>query len=378
MKRAKFLFLASLVVVSLFILLEKSFFPAASSKPSPDKNLALMEKVIRLIKDHYVDEPMPAKTMEGAFKGLADSLDMLSCYLDKENVNKYAQQKKSNFKDIGVILYKRYGLFPQVIGIMENSPAEKSGIRIGDYLSALDNQSTLLIGLVETNIYLKAEKAGPIKIKLLRDSQTLEVSVLRTSLYDRSISYSQEKGTSGILKINHLYPPAVSEIKKDLLSGIKKQKGPLILDLRNCHEGEVEEARKLINLFLKEEKIGYFEKKAKSQETLSCPENAELGSLPLAIWTNQATLGPAEIVAAVLKDFKRAKIIGRETLGLASRQELFPLEDGSALLLTSSIFCLNSGEKLWGKGAKPDEKLALEDQSLNSYLKKTFDLFSSL
>jgi len=375
-KRAKFLFFSSLAAISLFILFEKSFSPAVTALP--DKNLDLIEKVIRLIKDHYVDEPSPSKTMGGAFRGLVDSLDMLSSYLDRESVAKYSQREKANFKDIGVILYKRYGLFPQVIGVEENSPALKSGIRIGDYLSALDNQSTLLMGLVETNLYLKAENGGPIKIKLLRDTQTLEISVQRTSLFDRLISYSPEKGTNGILKINHLYSPCVSEIKKEILPRPRKQEGLLILDLRNCHEGDMEEACKLINLFLKEEKIGYFEKKGKSQEILSCPEDAELESLPLAIWVNQATMGPAEVVAAVLKDFKKAKIIGLVTPGLAARQELFPLEDGSALLLTLGIFCLNSGEKLWGQGIKPDEKLDFEDQSLSSYLKKTLGLFSNL
>jgi carboxyl-terminal processing protease len=143
------------------------------------------------------------------------------------------------------------------------------------------------------------------------------------------------------------------------------------LDLRNCHEGDIEESRKLINLFLKSPNIGYFETKGGTKEILSCPDDAELEKLPLVIWTNQATIGPAEAVVGVLKEFKRAKIIGLPTLGLVAKQNFFVLDDGSGLLLTSGIFHLRSGEKLWEKGIKPDIKINEEDQTLSTYLKKS-------
>lgn len=372
------LFLLILLTASFLLLSDKSILPGTTSKLASDKSSDLLERVIRLIKSDYVEEPSASKTMEGAFKGMVSSLDALSSYLDRERAVKYNQQKIKNFRDIGVILYKRPGLFPQVIGIAENSPAEKAGIKIGDYISALDNQSTLFMSLVETKLNLKDEEENQVKLKILRDTQTLEISVKRALLFENPISYSLEKGTAGILKVHHIYPPCVSEIKNKLLPQLKKQNDPLILDLRNCHEGDMEEGRRFINLFLKEEKIGYFEKRGKTREFLSCPENAELGKLSLAIWVNQGTTGPAEMVSAVLQDFKKAKIVGLATPGLAARQEFFSLNDASALLLTSGIFCLNRGEKLWGQGVKPEEKIEIEDQSQSSYLKRTLGLFPAI
>ncbi len=133
----------------------------------------------------------------------------------------------------------------------------------------------------------------------------------------------------------------------------------------------MEEAIKLINLFLKSPNIGYFETKGGIKETLACPDDAELEKLPLVIWTNQATIGPAEAVAGVLKESKRAKIVGLPTLGLVAKQNFVVLEDGSGLLLTSGIFYLKSGEKLWEQGTKPDIKINGEDQSSSTYLKKS-------
>jgi C-terminal peptidase prc len=370
-KRARILLFAVLALVFLFFLLEKSFLPGLLSKLSPDRNFELLGKVIQLIKNDYIEEANPDKTMKGAFKGMVDSLDVLSSYLDKESMLRYSQRKEANLKDIGIVLYKRYGSFPQVIGINEDSPAEKEGIQLGDFISSLDGRSTLTMSMTEANLYLKDRDKKTIKLRIFKREETKEVSVERTLLFEEPFSYAKAKGTSGILKIHQLYPPCVKKIKQEIISRLKPEKRTFILDLRDCHEGEIEEAKKLINLFLKSPNIGYFETKGGTKEVLSCPEDAELEKLPLVIWTNQATIGPAEAVAGVLKEFKRGKIIGHPTLGLVAKQNIFVLDDGSGLLLTSGIFYFRSGEKLWEKGIKPDIKINGEDQSLNTYLKKS-------
>lgn len=380
-KRVKFLLLALLIGTSLFLLLERNFLPGLSSKDSDYERYTLLARVAKLIQNEYVEAPNPSKTMEGAFKGLVDSLDTLSTYLDKESVIRYHQRKEKDIKDIGIILYKKFGLFPQVVGIIENSPAEKKGIKIGDYISAMDNRSTLMMSLIEVNLYLQAKNESPIDLKVLKRFSSEDATVLkvaRKQLFKERFSYSLAKGTSGILKIHKLYPDCVSRIKEKALPRLKQQKRPLILDLRNCYEGEIEEAQKLINLFMTSPKIGYFEKKGKAKEILSCTEEAELEKLPLIIWTNQATIGPAEAVASVLKEFRKAKIIGLQTGGLVAKQLFFTFEDKSGLLLTSGVFTLGSGKKLWEKGVKPDIKINKETQSQPEYLKKTHNILSKM
>jgi len=380
-KRVKFLLLALLIGTSLFLLLERNFLPGLPSKDSDYESYTLLARVAKLIQNEYVEAPNPSKTMEGAFKGLVDSLDTLSTYLDKESVIRYHQRKEKDIKDIGIILYKKFGLFPQVVGIIENSPAEKKGIKIGDYISAMDNRSTLMMSLIEVNLYLQAKNESPIDLKVLKRFSSEDATVLkvaRKQLFKERFSYSLEKGTSGILKIHKLYPDCVSRIKEKALPRLKQQKRPLILDLRNCYEGEIEEAQKLINLFMTSPKIGYFEKKGKAKEILSCTEEAELEKLPLIIWTNQATIGPAEAVASVLKEFRKAKIIGLQTGGLVAKQLFFTLEDESGLLLTAGVFTLGSGKKLWEKGVKPDIKINKETQSQPEYLKETHNILSKM
>lgn len=377
-KRSSFLLIVLLVPLSLLFVLKKNFLSGISSQDSQRKNFELVERVIFLIRNEYVEEPDPVATMEGAYRGLINSLDPLSGYLSKENVVKYLQNKEKNLREIGVILYKKNEPFPLIMGILDNSPAQKREMKIGDYISAIDDRSTLLMSLSEADLSLKDREEKPIKIKLLRENRSFEITVERISFSPEPISYLPEKDFAGILRIHHFYPPVFYEIKRKFFSQLIKQTDPLIIDLRNCHEGNYEEARKFLNLFLKSEKIGYFQKKGDVRENIACPEDAPLEKNSLFIWTNQATMGPAEMVAGVLQDFKRAKVIGTSTPGLVGQQRFFPLEDGSGILLTSGVFFLSSGKKLWQQGITSDVPLKRDETSAKSYLDKTRSLLHSL
>jgi len=370
-KTAKLFLLTVLAVLSILLIVEKTLAPGLLSKPSPYKNIQLLTRVVRLVQSEYIEEANPAETMEGAFKGLVNSLDVLSCYLNSESVLRYRQRIDSDLKDTGIILYKRYGSFPQVIGLIENSPAVEQGIQLGDLISGLDGRAPEMMSLTEVQLYLKSQDEKPINLRILRGQKTHEVDVKRKVLFGNHLSFIPAKGTSGILRIHRLYTPVVKEIKEKIVPRLKSGKDKLVLDLRNCYEGDTQEARELINLFLKAPEVGYFEKKGKPNEPLDCPDRAELEIFPLVVWTNQATMGPAEIVAGVLKELKRARVIGSPTLGLTAKQNFFLFEDGSGLLLTSGIFFLKSGKKLWQNGIKPDVLIKTEDQTDNAYLEKS-------
>jgi carboxyl-terminal processing protease len=146
---------------------------------------------------------------------------------------------------------------------------------------------------------------------------------------------------------------------------------PLILDLRDCADGDIEEAQKLLDIFMDGEESGYFEDGQGTKEPLSLHATTELKDLPLIVWTNQATIGPAEALAGVLKTYKKVKVVGFQTPGLVSKQHFIPLEDGSGLLLTSSIFHLKKNKDFWEKGIEPDIKIDVEDMTSSAYLKAT-------
>ena len=377
MKRARYIAGAVVFAAALFLQFERASVLTVSARSSLPKNLDLLEDVIRLIKNDYLEEKDPTRIMDGSFKGLVNSLDSNSGYLDSESTSRFLNQRDALAKEPGVIFYKSYGAFPLIVGLIENSPAEKAGLRIGDLITEISGKPTPAMCRAEVAICLRDREEKPVAIKILRDDKTQDFNVERVSLSPEPYRFMAQAGTAGILSIDRLTAPCIADLKAKLVPSLQKSKRTLILDLRNCHDGGFEEGRQLVNLFLRADAIGYIEKKAESKEVLSSLEEPELPEIPLVIWVNQATMGPAEAVAAVLQDFKRAKIVGFPMLGLAAKNEFFVLEDGTSVLLTSGIFCLNSGAKLWGRVTEPDIKLDRTDTGLDPYLKKTRGLLSS-
>jgi len=372
-ERFRLVFLSACAALCLFFVLERNFLPGISQKLT-HKGLDLLANVTRLVKNDYIDERDPDRTMEGAYKGLIDSLDPVSSYFSPDATAKYLR-RDSRWADIGVVLFKgSFGLFPQVAGIIEDSPAEKAGIKPGDTFSAMDGRGTLNWSSLEANLYLKDLEQKPVVLKVLRENQTLELSVERAVLFPEPFSFKSSDAFA-VLSLHNLYAPCVSEVRKRVLPLLKSQKKPLVLDLRNCYEGEIEEARDFLNIFIQSPRIGDFEKRGGIKDPVACPAEPELARLPAAVWTNRGTMGPSELVAAVLQETKKVKVIGSETPGLVSRQELVPLQDDSSVLVTSGVFTLASGKKLWEKGVVPDEKIGFEDQDPAAYLKRTAALF---
>ncbi len=352
------------VVIFLFFLTPKKFLPWFSQKKSPDENLELLKYVAQVIRDYYVEDPSAIKTMKGAFRGLIGPLDPLSSYLDTENANKFKSLPSVKFKEPGIVVFKTFGTYPIIIGIEENSPAEQAGIKIGDTISEMDGQPLLELSMLEANLSLKHTEEKPVNLTLLRPEASEEMSVERRVLNDIPVSLRQQKGFSGILKIRHLYPPSSDSFRENILPLLKSQGQALIIDLRNCHEGELQEALQFANFFLHADPVGYLQDREGNKKNLSCPRIPELPELPLVIWTNSASLGPAEVLAGILQEFRKAKIVGTKTPGLVAKQYFFPLEDGSALILTSEIFYFKGGKEMWQKGITPDIKI--EEQNPNS------------
>lgn len=376
-------FLVIILGLSALLLLDKRFLPGRSHLPQRDPSSAgLIGTVMHLIKQDYLEEPNPIRTTEGAFRGLVNSLDPLSAYLDQDLAQEYLNQK-SPASNTGLILYKKYGLFPVVAAMAENSPAAKAGLKLGDNISGINDRNTLNMSLLEVNLLLESNQeknVQPVKLRVVRGNETLEFQVEPNFPSDRSLKVKREKSGILLLKPSAIYPELSQEIKKLLSASIKQGAGNLgavVLDFRDCFKGDYDEARKIINLFLKAEEAGYFEKRGE-KEPLSCPESPVFPQQKLIVWVNQATFGPAELIAGVLQDFMRGKAIGIETPGLVGKMEQFPLSDGSLVVLTAAVFRLKSGTKLWDNSVPLEAKLTYSENMDQIYLDKTRSLLKSV
>lgn len=363
---------AAFLAAALFFVFQMRFLPGGL-KSAPPKGFELLDSLMRLIRNDYLEERDPVQTAEGTYRGLVNSLDPLSAYLNKDLTAKYLARTDREM-DPGVIILKRYASFPQVMGVVENSPAEKAGIKAGDLLSAIGGRNSLNMSWAEAELLLRGTDEQPVSIRVLRGNETQDLSVARALHFPRPFTFAREAGRPAVLRVHRFVTGLVADLRREVLPALKSQKIPFVLDLRNCQEGELEEARKFANLFVQALDAGYFEKRGGIKQAVACPDEPELGKIPVAVWVNAGTMGPAEFAAGILQEIRKAKVVGFPTPGLVGRTELFSLKDESSILLTSGIYFLPSGRKLWEEGLRPDVSLPADGLNEKSYFEKTIPL----
>ena len=181
----------------------------------------------------------------------------------------------------GIVVLKRYAAFPQVVAVIEKSPAEAAGVKLGDLLSAIGGRNTLSMSLTEVKLLLSGTDEQPVDIRVLRgnDTHNLERAARPASSRRRSRSPGPPASRPACASTVSTHG-LVAGIRRDVVPALKARKSPLVLDLRDCQDGTIDEAKKLVNLFVKAADAGRFEGRGGAKETVSCPAEAELGAVP--------------------------------------------------------------------------------------------------
>ena len=377
MPRYRLVLLTVFVASLLFFLIQMRILPGTAQRNSFPKGFELVDILMQLIKNDYLEERDPVLTAEGTYRGIVNSLDPVSSYLNKDLTAKYAARKPGDTEP-GLFIYKKYETFPVVVGVVPGSPAEKADIKPGDLVSAIGHRNTLNLSMTEVSLLFAGTDETPVAVKILRGNQTRELSLPRAVVFPRAYTFTAAAGRPAVLSIHGFSPSLTAEVLKIVVPTLKAGKKPFILDLRNCTSGDIEEARAFANLFLKAAAVGTFEKKGGVKDDVVCFATPELGSIRVVVWANAATIGPAEFVAGVLQEVAKVKVLGQPTPGAVAKTEQFPLKDGSSIILVSGVFSLPSSRSLWGQGLNPDVTIAPADQSDKAYLAKTLPLLSKL
>jgi carboxyl-terminal processing protease len=362
----------------MFFLVQMRILPGKSQRTAWPKGFELVDMLMQLIRNDYLEERDPVQTAEGAYRGIVNSLDPVSSYLTSDLTARYAARGPGDTAT-GLIVFKRYGSFPQVVGILPGSPAEKQAVKVGDLVSAIEHRSTLSMSLTEVELLLGGTDEKAVHLKLLHGDNARELDLARARRFERDYALAPAAADRpAILAVRAFTPGLPAALRKNVLPALKALKGPLVLDLRNASGGDLEAARAVANLFVKTDAAGAFEKKGGVKETVACPAPAELAGIPVAVWVNAGTIGPAEFVAGVLQEVGKAKVVGLATVGAVALTARFPLGDGSSVLLVSGVYSLPSGRSLWGEGLTPDAAVAADDQGDKAYLAKTLPLLPKI
>jgi carboxyl-terminal processing protease len=278
---------------------------------------------------------------------------------------------------VGINVSKRYG-YASVVSVVPGSPADKANISDGDIIEAIGPADTRDISLAMIQLLLEGapgseltlsvvrpRKSAPDKIVLTRVMPTLP-PVGETMYENSSILYLKP----GILDHDH-----VQQIETKLKSMPKAGNKKILLDLRDVAAGDMTEATRLANFFLKDGTIAMLEGQKVQKQTFTADATKAVNpTAPLVVLVNRGTAGPAELTAAALLDNKRADLVGEKTFGEGAQQKTFELPDGAALILSVAKYESPSGKKLQDEGVTPgvvvasnsDQAAAVDEDSVGS------------
>jgi carboxyl-terminal processing protease len=324
----------------------------AIADPGPYPQLRIFEEVVRHIVNDYVEKPDLEKVRIGALRGLTEALDPYSAYLLPQQVKEYQQHK--NQPDLTGIVIGQYSDFAYVIAVVPASPADRAGIRVGDVIEYIDGHATRDLDLYDVKSLLRGNAGSSIELTLL-NRRGEKIKLVRGTVPPVSPEIRALEQQIGYIKVPVLTAGLSQAVEKAVSQAIKNGAQRIILDLRGSAGGELKEGVAVANLFVKSGTIAkVIGRKEKVLSVHEARPEAAITDLPLAVIIDRTTAGASEIVAAAVLENKRGEIVGERTLfGMGGEQELFPLDDGSALLLTTSRYASPGGKVFMAEGVSP-------------------------
>jgi carboxyl-terminal processing protease len=341
--------------------------PEANNEDNGYSEIATFAKALELIRQDYVDSGKVSyhDLVYAAMKGMLNSLDPHSQFMDPEDFKDMQDDTRSRFNGLGVEVAVRDGILT-VITPMEDTPAAKAGIQSGDQIMKINGISTEKVGLQEAIDILRGEPGQKVTLTVLRPSNkelkdyVLErkeikvASVKGARLLDSELSGPFKVGYVRIVQFNE---PTAEEFGKALDDLQKQGMQALVLDLRNNPGGLLNSAVDVLGQFLPPNtKVVSTQGRAASQKhDYSTPIGVkERPRFPLVVLVNEGSASGAEIVAGALKDLHRAIVIGETTFGKGSVQNVMQLPDGSALRFTTAKYYTPSKVVIQGNGVVPN------------------------
>ena len=357
-KFSKILILAASValVVTVFLGVNATGVNAASNGDGGAyQQMKVYSEVLRHIQTDYVVEPNIHQVTNGALRGLLESLDADSSYLTPDDYKLYKAEKPGKAQ-VGLNVSKRYG-YATVVSVVPGSPADKAGLSDGDIVEAIDGLDTREISLAMIRLMLEGQPGSQVAVSVVRPRKATPDKIPLTRIVTVPPPVSQtmyENSTILYLKPGVLDHDHVQQIETKLKAMQKEGNKKVLLDLRDVAAGDMPEAIRLANFFLKSGTIAMLEgQKVEKQTFTADPAKSVNTTAPVVVLVNRGTAGPGELAAAALLDNKRADLVGERTFGEGAQQKTFELPDGAALILSIAKYESPSGKKLQDEGVTP-------------------------
>jgi len=346
-----------LILIFLFLIsLNFSKISYAANDEDIYDKIDLFGEVLDKINKEYVEEINQSDAMDAAINGVLQSLDPYSAYMSPETFKEMETETSGKFGGLGIEVGMEFGVV-KVITPMDGSPAEKEGVKAGDYIvkingvqvqgKTLSEAVELMRGPVGTSLELTIRRKGLKKALVFEITrEIIEVKSVKSKIIDDSVGY---------IRLTAFNENSSKQIKNRIKKFKKNNINKFILDLRNNPGGLLSQAVKISDFFLNNGEIVSTKSRKSSENRKYFARKGDIiDGETLVVLINYGSASASEIVAGALKDHKRAILIGNNSYGKGSVQSIIPLKNKGAIRLTISKYYLPSGKSISGTGITPD------------------------
>jgi carboxyl-terminal processing protease len=324
------------------------------------KALKQFSQVLDLIEKNYVQEVNRTDLIHGAIEGMLNSIDPHSTFIDLDKFRMMQEEFQGEFGGIGIQIGVRDKRLT-VIAPIEDTPADKAGLRAGDIILEINGASALDISLEEAVSKIRGPKGEPVELTILHsDSKAPEkVTIVRGTIPLISVKVRALEPGYLHVRLTDFKANTTDDLhrKLDEYQDDNELKG-IVLDLRNNPGGLLNQAISVTDTFLRDGLIVYTQgRDPKSRKDETASRQSTDVTCPVVVLINAGSASASEIVAGALQDRKRAILIGERTFGKGSVQTIMPLSDGSAVKLTIALYYTPNGRSIQASGIEPDLEL---------------------
>ena len=381
-KRVLFVWLFIFIAASTGIFIGRRSVTSVSAEGEGYEELRTFTEVMSMVKKYYVEEVKTKDLVEGAIKGMLNSLDPHSSYMTPEGFKEMQVDTKGEFGGLGIQIGIKDNLLT-VIAPIEDTPAFKAGIKAGDKIFKINNESTKDMSMQDAVSKMRGAPKTPVTLSIFREGwkDTKDFVIIRDIIKIKSVKSKVLEDNIGYIKLSQFQEQTADDLAAAIKQLNDSKVTSLILDLRNDPGGLLNSAIDVTSQFLPKGKLVVYTKMRSGEKSEFLTSGENVFTPPMIILVNQGSASASEIVAGALKDWNRAVILGTQTFGKGSVQTVIPLSGGAGLRLTTAKYYTPKGISIQNTGITPDivvklaakngikEHRVLREKDLSGHLK---------
>lgn len=326
-------------------------------------DLKLLQQVVDRIRAKYVDDLNEGEAIDAAIRGMLGTLDPYTEFLPKKQSDEMKMmQIQGKYGGLGIRIQKQENALV-VVALFDDTPAFDVGLQTGDRIVRIEEASTADIDVSQAADLLRGSPGTSVKISVSREGEDafIDFTVTRAIITIPVVPYvGMLKGDTGYIKLNQFTEDASMQVEQALKQLKAQGAGGYVLDLRGNPGGLLEQAVDVAGKFLPEDRLIVYTmgRPGSDQRSYHAPESYTLEDAPLVVLVDRFSASASEIVAGAIQDWDRGVVAGQPTFGKASVQQIFPMNQGTALKITTARYYTPSGRLIQKTGERADESVA--------------------